>query len=203
MNNLGRKAHVCVSVCLSPSAATSPFKERSKTQRGTKKCWRLFQKVFFFFSFFATRIQQKPNIKAGPERDRNKRRRRETPTRPSTHPFEGRASVCVCVCTTAIEMCVLEEVRYRIPKFAAAAAVAANGWLQVPAAPGCCNTCYGPRGCSRLLCLQRFDTSAACYFELTIPCALTRAHTHKKRETQKATYKAAVQQQAGANASPM
>lgn len=134
MNNLGRKAHVCVSVCLSSSAATSPFKERSKTQRGTKKCWRLFQKVFFFFSFFATRIQQKPNIKAGPERDRNKRRRRETPTRPSTHPFEGRASVCVCVCTTAIEMCVLEEVRYRIPKFAAAAAVAANGWLQVPAA---------------------------------------------------------------------
>jgi hypothetical protein len=73
----------------------------------------------------------------------------------------------------------------------------------VVASPGCCNTCYGSRGCSRLICLQLFDTSAACYFELTIPCALTRAHTHKKREMQKATYKAAVQQQAGANASPM
>jgi hypothetical protein len=41
--------------------------------------------------------------------------------------------VCVCaVCTTAIDMCLLEEVRYHIPKFAAA--VAANGWLQVLAA---------------------------------------------------------------------
>jgi hypothetical protein len=186
MKNLGRKAHVCVSVCLSSSAATPPFKERSKTQRGTKKCWRLFQKVFFFFSFFATRIQQKPNIKAGPERDRNK-------------------GLCVCVC-----VCVCVHYCYRN---------VCVGGSQIPhtqirccccccckwvvASPGCCNTCYGPRGCSRLLCLQRFDTSAACYFELTIPCALTRAHTHKKRETQKATYKAAVQQQAGANASPM
>jgi hypothetical protein len=98
-------------------------------------------------------------------------------------------------------MCVLEEVRYHIPKFAAAAAaVAANGWLQVPAA-----ATHAMDHAVALVCfaLQRFDTSAACYFELTIPCALTRAHTHKKREMQKATYKAAVQQQAGANASPM
>jgi hypothetical protein len=130
MKNLGRKAHVCVSFFF---RGNFTIQRKIQNTTGTKKCWRLFQKVFFFFSFFATRIQQKPNIKAGPERDRNKRRRRETPTRPSTHPFEGRASVCVCaVCTTAIDMCLLEEVRYHIPKFAAA--VAANGWLQVPAA---------------------------------------------------------------------
>jgi hypothetical protein len=100
---------------------------------GTKKCWRLFQKVFFFFSFFATRIQQKPNIKAGPKRDKQKKKKRNA--HPPIHPPLCRQGVCVCVRarTTAIEMCVLEEVRYHIPKFAAAAA-AANGWLQVPAA---------------------------------------------------------------------
>jgi hypothetical protein len=94
--------------------------------------------------------------------------------------------VCVCVCVCAVHYCY----RYvfvggsQIPHTQIRCCCCCK-W--VVASPGCCNTCYGPRGCSRLLCLQRFDTSVACYFELTIPCALTRTHTHKKRETQKAT----------------
>jgi hypothetical protein len=146
-----------------------------------------FTKGFFLFLFFCNKNPTKTKHKSWAwERQKQKKKKRNA--HPPNHPPLWRQGLCVCVrvCVCRVHYCY----RYvfvggsQIPHTQIRCCCCCK-W--VVASPGCCNTCYGPRGCSRLLCLQRFDTSVACYFELTIPCALTRTHTHKKRETQKAT----------------